>query len=511
MNIIRNVCGVVAFYSIATNLLADFPPQYPVQRPVRLNPPPVESEFIVSPERLKQVIKGFGFEIQSDSIASGNAGLPAAITSVPHDLVPAERERFYQEMLKGFRYCRLAGGLYWRGLDLEQKNLQGRWPEQAAELREMVTESGIEGVSFECWSPAPYWKANREFTGANKSENVLRCYGTNFVNDPEYKGDVDRFLKDFAGACCRDLETLRSNGIPVSKWGLNNEPMVDTPYSSCVFNPENYCRTFLAVAPQIREFDPKIEIYADSAPDDQFRWNFKFIRSVLNDSENAKLVDALVVHQVGAEANVVLSIPPEKTGKPRYENEYEYVLGPTSPARCLNTVQYIMNWFQVGEAPTWFWLHALKPISNSEASGYSLGFWRPIADTNSMANPEFSGLKPGHWAWNKYNWYAVGSFVRHMSWDCRAVEVKEETPDNDLRIFAFKKPNGKLTVVLSNRSFVDHSFKIATGLNDARFKGWHYTPDDAGENFMGVEIGTLDGPTISPKVADLSWEFWEQE
>ena len=50
-------------------------------------------------------------------IGSGNNGLPEAPIAVPHDLVPSERQRLADEMLKGFRYCRLAGGLYWRGLD----------------------------------------------------------------------------------------------------------------------------------------------------------------------------------------------------------------------------------------------------------------------------------------------------------------------------------------------------------------------------------------------------------
>jgi hypothetical protein len=222
-------------------------------------------------------------------------------------------------------------------------------------------------------------------------------------------------------------------------------------------------------------------------------------------------VDALVIHHIGSDANDVLAIPPEKTGKPRFQNEYEYLDGPASPARCLNTVQHIMNWFQVGQAPTWFWIHALKPIGNSEASGYSLGFWRPMADANAAENPKFPGLKPGHWTWNKYNWHAVGSFVRHVPWDCRAVEVKEETRDHDLRILAFKKPNGKLTIVLSNRSYAAHTFKAATGLDGAIFTGRRYTPEAAGENFMGVEIGSLEGPVISPKVPDMSWEFWEQQ
>ncbi len=58
-----------------------------------------------------QVILGIGYEIQSDSIGSGNNGLPAANTSVPNDLVPSERTRFFKDMLQGFRFCRLAMGL----------------------------------------------------------------------------------------------------------------------------------------------------------------------------------------------------------------------------------------------------------------------------------------------------------------------------------------------------------------------------------------------------------------
>ena len=252
--------------------------EYPAQRPARALAAPAESAFIIFADQPKQVIKGIGFEIQSDSIASGNLGLPENKTSVPHDLLPAERERFYHEMLKGFRYCRLAGGLYWRGLDAEEKFLLPRWPEQLVELREMIQSAGIEGVSLEYWSPAPFWKANRKFTGADGSENMLRCFGKNFADDSEYHGDTNRFLADFASANRRDLETLRANRIPVSMWGLKNEPTVDQKYSSCKFTPAQYAKTFLAVAPQVRAFEPKIEIIADTA----FGWDYKFIRPVLN-------------------------------------------------------------------------------------------------------------------------------------------------------------------------------------------------------------------------------------
>jgi len=254
----------------------------------------------------------------------------------------------------------------------------------------------------------------------------------------------------------------------------------------------------------IRAFDPKIWIIGDTG-------NLSWIRPIVNDPATANLVDALVVHNVGEDAKWTVPFKEADGGKPHFQNEYEYLEGPASPARCLNTVESIMNWFQLAGAPTWFWIHALKPIGNSEASGYSLGFWRPPDDTDPADDAKFPGLLPGHWTWNKYNWNAVGSFVRHMPWDCQVVQMDEDVHDPDLRVLAFKRPNGKLTVALSNRSFGGHVFHIDTGLTGATFKGYRYTPDDAGENCMGTDRGMLTGGTISPNVDDMSWEFWEQE
>ena len=471
-------------------------------RPVRKTPVAAEGNYTIYPDQPKQVIKGIGFEIQSDSINSGNKGMTEATTSVPHDLVPAERERLVREMLTGFRYCRLAGGLYWRGTDAEQKYLKPRWPEQLVELRDMIKAAGIEGVSLEYWSPLPFWKTGHTLIGGQ-----LRCFGKDFANDPDYKGDVDRFLKDFSEACKHDLQTLRDNGIPISFWGLQNEPFASTGYSSCTYSHATYARTFQAVAPVVRAFDPTIRIMADTG----FDWKFSYVRPLLSDPKWSSYIDDLVIHHVGSNSNVVLSIPVEPSGKPRFQNEYEYLDGPTSPSRCLNTVQHIMNWFQIGEAPTWFWIHALKPVKNQEASGYSLGFWRPIADADPKDDEKYQGLQPGHWRWNPYNWNAVGGFVKHMPWDSRAVTVTEGKRDPDLRIFAFKRPDGKLTIVLSNRSYATHTFKVATGLEGATFKGYRYTPDNSGEGCLGVEIAPLTGGTITPVVTDLTWEFWVQQ
>jgi hypothetical protein len=120
-------------------------------------------------------------------------------------------------------------------------------------------------------------------------------------------------------------------------------------------------------------------------------------------------------------------------------------------------------------------------------------------------------LRPGYWCWNKYNWHAVVGFLRHMPWDCQSVAVSEEDgADDDLRIFAFVKPDGRLVVVVSNRSFAPHKFKIETSRPGRTFTGVRYTPESAGENFAGVPIGKADGSVISPVVPDMAWEFWEE-
>ncbi len=615
------------------------------------------AEIRVSPDREKQVIWGLGFEIQSDSIGSGNQGLPENRIAVPHDLTPAERQRFYDEMLKGFRYCRLAGGLYWRGLDPEEKFLRPRWPEQLVEIREMLEAAGVEGVSFEYWSPAPFWKANRRYVGGGRDDpfNTLRCFGPEFAHDPVYHGDVDRFLADFADAVVTDIGTLQAAGIRTSMWGLQNEPWISNAhYSACrYFDAASYVKAYRAVAQAIRRRDARILLFSDTETDFPRK-----ISAAMHDPEVAALVDAYVVHTIGRPSEHVREVHAKITSelpfRPWFQNEYEYLTGGATRERCLNTVQHIMNSFQLAENPTWFWIHALKPFKNAEASGYSLGFWKSLEEpaqtvidetlrrwrdgpkladlpaelarmetiaatrgdrakpgipydfsvnqpvtvylladdtggytpgaewestgltvqreggrdavyrrafpAGKIEIPEHTGqrtgsahfgaphfvfvqptapatfkamiginvpiqirseflaleraaaqLQPGHWIFNPYNWHAVGSFVKRMPWDCIAVEVEESAYDPDARIFAFKRPNGKLTVVVSNRTPDERAFDIASGRPDATWQGFRYTPDEAGEQTLGIAVGEAKGARLQPTLPSLSWEFWEEQ
>jgi len=373
---------------------------YPVERP-KVPEKEVEDnkgKYKVLHESPAQLIKGLGFEIQSDALGwidkkytgegglqdkelnvNGNLGLPAKMTSVPRDLRPSERERFYNEMLKGFRYCRLAGGLYWRGTTNKGKNLIERWPTQDDELAQMIKKSRVEGLSFEYWSPAPYWKANEKYTGADGTENKLKCFGLNFHEDPDYMGDTIQFMKDFAFAIVRDIQYLRENGMPVLVFGLQNEPQANTTYGSCKYTNEEYYLAFKIIAPIIKEHFPDIEIIVDT-----HSAQHSFGKLINQDKTLKKLVDAWVFHRIGWDSNTLIEdrdfYLENTNGKPVYQNEYEYLHGPSSPARCINTVQNIMNWFTFINSPTWYWIHALKPTYNTGTSGYCLGFWRPWED-----------------------------------------------------------------------------------------------------------------------------------
>ncbi|GAB3536431.1 hypothetical protein GCM10027403_17140 [Arthrobacter tecti] len=445
--------------------------------------------FSIQWKRYRQTILGLGYEIQSDSIGSGNNGLPEAQTSVPHDLVNSERHRFYNEMLRaggdrGFRYCRLALGLYLRGLTEDKKNVIGRWPEQMDELAEMVKHGKTESIMAEYWSPTPAWKTTDSYIrGTLKS------------------GDQD-FLSEFADALVQDVRYLEDHNLPVSWWGLQNEPPQEQPYSTCSYTADLYYNAFRTVASRIRENFPHVRIHANSWSG-QFGYGSEEIRA---DKDALALVDGWTWHRIGTNTNELLpgrsNYSEETESRAVYNNEFEYFSWPDPKWCTVNTAQSIMNWMVFHDSPTWVWLHALKPTYNAEGVGYSLGFWRPWDDDDFS---EFPDLPKGHWTWNPMNWNGLAGFLRHMPWDSVRVEVDEPTVSGDHRIMAWIAPNGQRTFVVTNRTAQPYTFKVETGV-ESGFAGSRYAHDlEAGD------LGVTTGATLTLEVPAYSIEFWTEQ
>ena len=462
----------------------------------------LEGNYTVRLDDPQQTIWGLGVEIQSDSIASGNQGLPEDNHSVPHDLTQSERDRLYSEMLKGFRYMRMAGGLFYRGTDEEGKHLQERWDTQNEELAELIEKSGMEGINFEFWSPTPYFKANDGYR--ENPKYGLKCF------DPDFTGDKDAFLQEFADTIVEDLRYLKENGMPVVQFSLQNEPewRHDTGYSHCYYDADMYYETVQKVFPALKEAFPDILIHADSLSG-QYSARSK---KIINDPELLQYVDAWTHHYMGSDSNVQIDSAEYLTSNkgrddiPVYNTEFEYLDGNTSDWRCINTAQSIMNWMTFENSPTWYWLHALKPLGNSEAEGYSLGFWRKPGDT-AQYSEKYNHIEEGEWDYNYQNWNAIRGFLKYMPWDSVRYTVDEDEVRYDQRIMSWKTPEGKLVIALTNRSSDDYfQFHLNTGL-EASFQGYRYTPQGEEE----IELGTMQGSEISPMLPPLSIEFWVQE
>ncbi|WP_331768987.1 hypothetical protein OG948_34555 (plasmid) [Embleya sp. NBC_00888] len=438
----------------------------------------------------RQTILGLGFEIQSDSIGSGNNGLPDLVSGVPYDLTDSERARFYRQMLKagrsdrGFRYCRLAMGLYYRGLDPTRTLIKGRYDGQTALLADMIRRAGIEGTSVEYWSPAPGWKNNDSYIGGR-----LKSF------DPA-------FLSRFGDALVADLDYLTDGGVPVSMWGLQNEPRYDTPYSSCVYTAGEYLAAFKASAAKVRAAHPNVMITADSLDG----WSGDIGRAIAADPHALDLVDAWTYHHIGADSDqhVYQNWTSGAAGKPVFNNEFEYLQPPANETwgdrRTINTAQSIMSWMTFQNAPTWFWLHALKPTTNAESPHYSLGFWRPPHDTDFSRFPD---LPARHWTWNPRNWNGVAGFVKYMPWNSVRYHVDESAILGDQRIMAWKTPAGKPVFAITNRSTTQSFTYTIDTQTAARFEGYRYGPRTNNQ-----ALGPKNGPNVTMVVPPLSVEFW---
>lgn len=467
----------------------------------------MKGDFVVDLNDPQQTIWGLGIEIQSDSIGSGNNGLPTDYNSVPHDLTQEARDRLYSEMLTGFRFMRMAGGLYYRGTDAEGKHLRERWDTQNEELAGLMEKSGIEGIDLEFWSPTPYFKASNSYIVSNNGKNTLKCFWEGW----EYYGDeakTTEFLEDFAYTIVADIAYLRSEGLNITQFGIQNEPKyAATSYSHCYYSPEMYYQTAKVLYPIIKAAYPDMHIHADSL-DGQNGEIGKLLRS---DPDLLQYIDAWTYHRIGYDSNSQIDnkdVYNSNKGRDDivvYNNEFEYLDNYTDDRRCINTAQSLMNWMTFENSPTWHWLHALKPIGNAEAGGYSLGFWRKPGDTGGAE--AYAHIEEGDWDYNYQNWNSVRGFLKYMDWNSVRYTVNEDTVRYDQRIMAWKTPDGKLVIALTNRSEEESfQFNINTGLG-ATFNGYRYTPQGADE----ISLGSRDGRTISPTLPPLSIEFWVQE
>ena len=485
-------------------------------------PAPVHGAFSIDmsdASALRQTIEGIGFEIQADSIGSGtDPAVTGKISGVPHDLVPSERARLSSEMLAGFRTCRLALGLYVRGLDAPQQHIIQRWPTQMAELEEMQRSSGISGFDVEYWSPAPYWKGPtlQAFTCKKNQSSSPRWSTANNAS----------FVEAWSDAMQADAVYLQRHGLRIENWGLQNEPENCPVYAGILFTTTEYRDMWAAVGPKIKAVVPGVRLEAGSSHGCAVTASALFADPVAS-----KLIDSWTYHTGGQPSASAMHNFSCGDGKPVWVNEWEYFQSLTPGRRfnltagdTINLAATVVNWFVFSDSPKFSFLHALKPSYNVEAEGFGLGFWRPNDDNSTQQVP----LKKGHWRYNNKTWNALGGFVRHMPWDVKRITVKEDVVRADQRIFAFvtaaaegkggprhpDTPAGRLGVVLVNLApSATFTARVAiSGLAEGGgggggLNGHRYTASEFGTR-LGAKSASSGALEVT--VPPLSVEFWVQ-
>jgi len=435
----------------------------------------------------KQIIEGLGVELQSDRMGPNYVNSDP-INGVPYELTNAEKQRLAEKMT-GFRYIRLAMGLWFRGTTADEKNIVERYPGQLQSIKDLITDAEIEGISMEYWSPAPYWKSTDSYLLGS-----LKSFDTTF-------------LADFGDAVVGDINYLTSNGLTISTWGLQNEPFNDgLGYSQCNYiDGEGYYKAFKAVAPKVRTALPDTEIIVDSHNGNLSR-SASYIRA---DAQTLNLVDAWVYHRGGASSDLQIEgqsrFLPNSMGKPIYQNEYSYhaehVEQRSKEWRMVNIAQSIMNWMTFLDSPKWYWLHILKPTNDPNREGFGLGVYRPLNDNNFNNHPNVA-----HGTFELSQHYnGIAGFLAHMPWDSQRFEVEEDEVLYNQRIMAWKRPDGKFVFALTNRS--NRPFEFSITMDKVRsFTGHRYDEDE-----LDITLSSQSGSNHSITLEPWSIEFWVED
>jgi hypothetical protein len=166
----------------------------------------------------------------------------------------------------------------------------------------------------------------------------------------------------------------------------------------------------------------------------------------------------------------------------------------------IETAQSIMNWMTFMDAPTWYWLHALKPTYNEEAVGYGLGLWRPSDDPIEPGDPH-ADIAPQHWQAIPTNWHGVAPFVQHLPWDSTRLQVDERVVRTSQRIMAWDSPEGDLGIALTNRS--DSPFRFNIDLGSGQTIEGHRYDKTVEDQLLGEKTGQIVQVVVPPKTIEI--------
>jgi O-glycosyl hydrolase len=328
-------------------------------------------------------------------------------------------------------------------------------------------------VLYSVWSPPGWMKQNGATTGGNGDGNPNTPTDNRLRYDKRDAFGV--YLAEFAGRY-RDRF-----GWPVDYLSLQNEPNLNTTYDSCVYTADEYVQMARAVRAQVNAYgNTETKLIGP-----EYAWAGDDYTAYVNANVGDGL-DLLCIHgYAGAWGSDMGAVPSSaRTAEPFFQTEFNYNYNvedtPEQAAVLGNTFCGDVN---NGNAGAWFFWQGVQEPDSNPGEGLLLanGSYKttPVTKISGFTRTKryyaFQSLtqtvRPGAIA----RWVTVGS-------DLSA----------DIKACALKNPDGRLTIVLANRSGTTHN-SIAIGVDQLAGSGTvaftaHATDTDQSNNIWSYSL-----------------------
>lgn len=305
------------------------------------------------------------------------------------------------------------------------------------EIQEVAKECGVENeLKFfaSSWTP-PGWMKSETSASQSYDNNTLLLKGGKLK---------DENIDDLAKYYVRFIEEYQKEGIPIYAITLQNEPLLEIDYPSCLMTGSQEAKLAKAIKEELKnstvlskkEQDVKIWAF-----DHNFDGAESFVQDLFASADGRDNVDGIAFHPYGGSASTMGSM---------YERYPDYTMHLTERSVWgTSGASDIITWFRNGSQSYNAWVTMLD---SNIAPHQWVGTPDPtmfVQDANNRNN-----------YWCTPEVYIIGQFTKYVR--PGYVRIDSSIGNNSsLSNVAFKDPTtGKIVMIVSNNSGENQNFKV---------------------------------------------------
>ena len=328
-------------------------------------------------------------------------------------------------------------------------------------VQQAAKECGVEDkIKFFAspWTP-PGWMKTATNNSNSYNNNELLLKGGKLSDD---------YIQDAAKYYVRYIEEYKKEGIPVYAMTLQNEPMLEINYPSCLVSATQEAKLAAAIKEELQnstilsDTEKNVKIWAfDHNPGD--------VNSYMNQAygTNKDAIDGTAVHDYGGELSNMTTLHNQYSDKTIHLTERS-VWGTTGMDRI---IQYFINYAESYNC----WVTML----DSQISTHQwVGTPDPTAFVQDATNPDYYWATPEVYLMAQFSKYIRPGFIRVSS---------NYGSSSTVTNVVFKNPEtNELIMVVVNNTNQDQSFKVVN--HDVQFNATLPAKNCATYIWKSVEI-----------------------